>query len=516
MNSHDPTSTDPNADQPRPSFWMKGFRYLFLGILGLITLWALFCAVENFRGHRAWQQTHAALLAQGEKLTIAELVQPVPDDQNLAFTPLFKPMNDWITQGGPRPRDSNAYWKTQSIGLPNGGSLSGWAKGEALDLDKWAASFKGHTNYPSTTNLSNKGEEILFALNRYTNELREIVAATKLPHIRFPIRYEHGADALLPHLSQLKSLSSMLSLRATARLRTGDAPGALEDTLAALRLSEGASSDLTIIGLLVQIAIESIAVQPVWEGIRQHRWTADQLARIQQRYAASDYHRGLREALRVERVMMVNHTLEGAMRNPKSFVQNGGWGDQDSDPQSGVFATVISFTPKGWIRQNQAVMNRMYQRMIDDFPEDFRQLHNVDIEKNLREISRSLHDGFLPYRVLARQFFPALHGLQWKTLRAHAVANLVQGACALERHRLKQGKYPVTLAELELAFQATLPADPYNGQPLGYAKKSDGGFVLYSVGPDRKDDGGTPIDNKKKRSAEDRSEPGDVVFTLSP
>jgi hypothetical protein len=44
---------------------------------------------------------------------------------------------------------------------------------------------------------------------------------------------------------------------------------------------------------------------------------------------------------------------------------------------------------------------------------------------------------------------------------------------------------------------------PFDGQPLRY-RKQDAGYVLYSIGPDLKDDGGKPMNGKG----------GDIVFTV--
>ena len=49
------------------------------------------------------------------------------------------------------------------------------------------------------------------------------------------------------------------------------------------------------------------------------------------------------------------------------------------------------------------------------------------------------------------------------------------------------------------AFPDALPGaftDPFTGKPLGYRREGDGGFVVYSVGPDGKFDGGKPGEYK--------------------
>ena len=54
-------------------------------------------------------------------------------------------------------------------------------------------------------------------------------------------------------------------------------------------------------------------------------------------------------------------------------------------------------------------------------------------------------------------------------------------------------------------FLAEVPTDPYDGRPIRM-RHVDGGLVLYSIGRDRKDDGGRP--------AEPGAEDGDLVFRL--
>lgn len=70
---------------------------------------------------------------------------------------------------------------------------------------------------------------------------------------------------------------------------------------------------------------------------------------------------------------------------------------------------------------------------------------------------------------------------------------------ALERHRARTGRYPAALEVLLPVEFARLPADPFGyGEPFGYrlidaaATRPADAYRLWSVGPDRRDDGGRP------------------------
>ena len=63
---------------------------LFFLVAAVVTLAALFYAVEDWRGARAWAATRHDLQARGESVDPHTFIPPpVPDDQNLAMAPLF-------------------------------------------------------------------------------------------------------------------------------------------------------------------------------------------------------------------------------------------------------------------------------------------------------------------------------------------------------------------------------------------------------------------------------------------
>ena len=60
---------------------------------------------------------------------------------------------------------------------------------------------------------------------------------------------------------------------------------------------------------------------------------------------------------------------------------------------------------------------------------------------------------------------------------------------AIERYRRMSGDWPSSLEALVPTQLKQVPLDPYDGKPLRYRLRS-GGVVVYSVGPDLKDDDG--------------------------
>jgi len=62
-------------------------------------------------------------------------------------------------------------------------------------------------------------------------------------------------------------------------------------------------------------------------------------------------------------------------------------------------------------------------------------------------------------------------------------------ALALTLYKIEHGEYPATLGELQATLEWELPQDFFAGAPMTYQRRGEG-FLIYSFGPDRDDDGG--------------------------
>lgn len=96
-------------------------------------------------------------------------------------------------------------------------------------------------------------------------------------------------------------------------------------------------------------------------------------------------------------------------------------------------------------------------------------------------------------------------------LQGMARMQVARTALAVERYRLATGQLPEDLSELVPSHLEEIPLDPFDGRPLRY-KKRDGGYVVYSVGPDGTDDGGTERQPKRQGWKEDL--PYDITFIV--
>ena len=75
--------------------------------------------------------------------------------------------------------------------------------------------------------------------------------------------------------------------------------------------------------------------------------------------------------------------------------------------------------------------------------------------------------------------------------------DLTRLAFALAAYRADRGTYPAKLADLVPKYVAEVPKDIFSASELHY-RQEGGGYLLYSVGLNGKDDGGKGMDDRKE------------------
>ena len=118
-----------------------------------------------------------------------------------------------------------------------------------------------------------------------------------------------------------------------------------------------------------------------------------------------------------------------------------------------------------------------------------RQILLAKVEQNYSPLQCDIHIGFRFDKIFAQPLvFTLLRATETFDRSEAKVMNASQ-AIALKRYKQTHGQYPDTLQQLISGDFKALPCDPFNGEPFHYKKEREG-FLLYSVGQNRVDDGG--------------------------
>ena len=508
----------PKTNAGRPSIARRFFRWLFswrtvrralIGLAALATLLALLVTEEDWLGKRAWENYRHEWEAKGEKFDWQAFVPPtVPDDQNFFTAPIFtKIQNDKIAMspygndGGPVFKNKNYYY----------GYLGGEGRARITDLEAWQNYYRNPTNFHAVdeiimtngvmieqTNYLNHAtdrfpispqpqtpaKDVLFALSKYDSAVEELRQASQRPYANVPLNYEDGfnsGDTLLPILAELKRCTQLLQLRAIAELAGGQNSKALDDVKLMLYLNNSLRNSPFLISHLVRFAIVAINLQPIWEGLAEHKWSDEQLVALEAELAKVDFLADYGFIMRGERAFAIT-SFENQRRTREMI----------SYTDTADVTNKLTFMPSAYFYQNELSIAQLDQQWVLPLVDTNSRVISPTALQHANDavLAEKRHLYFPAYKTQAIMIFPAISASTRKIAAIQASIDLARVACALERYRLARDKYPESLDVLVPQFIETLPHDIINGLPLHYRRTDDGKFVLYSVGLDGKDDGG--------------------------
>jgi len=510
-----------NDSQPNESRRLFGQKFLMgLLCLGLMVFFAVL--VLNMSDKSGLNRYERQWEAKGEHFDFASYIpKPVPDDQNFALTPIVATSYEgMLDKNGHKiiPQNTNVINRLEMNIFDSGSdsynatNTGNWAKGLKTDLRGWQLYYRAlatKTNeFPVAPQMQTPAADVLQALSRYDEPVEELRKAAELPYSRFPLNYESDfpANILLPHLAAVKSCSRMLQLRAIAESQNGQSDKALNDVKLMLRLIDSIRTEPFLISHLVRIAMLSITLQPVWEGLQDHEWSDAQLVELDQELGRLDFLADYEFSMRGERVLsMANIEYLRRTRDLGLF-------SDDGNTSSGFSKAAFHLVPNSFLYQNELAIARGHQEWL---------LPVVDVEQHIVspqkvELATSninkMRTHWSPNTVLATMLLPAFESAVKRYAYAQSSVDLARVACALERFRLAQGNYPETLDALSPQFIESLPHDVIGGQPLKYHRTDYGQFALYSVGWNGKDDGGVVVFRKKSNGYVDVDK-GDWVWS---
>jgi hypothetical protein len=473
----------------------------------------------NESGRSAWDNYRHQWEAKGERFDFASFIpKPVPDDQNFALAPIVaSSYSQELDRNGHQivPPDTNIvdrldleiYGSDDSVRMPTNG-IGSWTRGLTSDLKVWQNYYRAlaaiTNQFPVLPQPQSPAADVLFALSKDDSVIEELRLAGGRPESRFPLNYEADPPSyiLLPQLTALKRCSLTLQLRAIAELQNGQGEAALGDVKLILRLTESIRTEPFLISHLVRIALVQIALQPIWEGLVGHKWSEAQLAELDRELAALDFLADYEFSLRGERALSIA-TIEH-LRHKRDF---GDMLNDDapagSDQNQGspfLRRAVFHLIPGSVFYRNELAIARMHQQYLLPIVDVGRRSASPGATRRAGSAIEEMRQHWSPNNLLAAMALPAVVNTVKKYAYAQSSVDLARVACALERYQLMHGGFPESLDALSPSFLLSkVPHDLINGQPLHYHRTSDGKFLLYSVGWNEADEGGTVVLNKSGR-----------------
>jgi len=318
--------------------------------------------------------------------------------------------------------------------------------------------------------------------------------AITYPHMRLT---DWNVDTLFsvafPHFSPLREFTRLLSAEALWRKRKGDLSGAIDSCAAALRLTRRIGDEPSLIAFLLQGVFFSISMGTIQRVLEDADPPPQAYQALLRELQAWDIDRDFVRALQMERVFVIgicDWIREKVSR--REINELVGHADR----------TELSVWLKGkanLIAQNELMVLRHLRQAIafarKGVPYDLAQIDRWEKAwEQATNKGRTIFDlgaqkvTWHPY-ALAAFLSPTLSTVFRKVATYHALQRLGETAIALWLYRKEHGRYPENLSALVPRYLPSVPADPFDGKPLRYRREGTG-FRLWSIGQDRKDDGG--------------------------
>lgn len=473
-------------------------------VFGFLVFGAIF-GWRTMTGQREWTRVKHDLLARGEKLTLVELApEPVPAEDNFYADPLWEELHASGTgqnpgepslQKGKRQLDllsppiTSPNYQKVAADYPDLSVSGTTVRGVLLKLigDKEAEAARQRR----------AAEFILATLKEPEPILTRVTELAKRPDSCFPLNYDEGVAMHLNHLTYLLNLGQIFRIRTWAEISLGNREAALADTLTLLRLTKVSAREPILISQLVRVAMASLAIAAIRDGITAHAWSDADLAAFEHDLASINLVPDLMLALRGERGSF-NQIADSLRKSPgeiRRLIEGTQAGPPDAEDRMGALGAGIFL--RTFFSADQAFFNQLIQQCVDNLD---RATEDGLTPKSMPEDAvKNLSKG--PVLVKFRNFLsllmlPALSGAGRRFADAQDQIRMTRVACALERYRLRHGCYPDTLDALTPDFLPALPVDVVTLKPIRYRTGEKEGFLLWTPGWNEKDDGGKPADRK--------------------
>lgn len=338
------------------------------------------------------------------------------------------------------------------------------------------------------------------ARNQKTLELLHQAGARPLS--RYPVDFTQGWMAALPHLEKVKLCSQLLHAEAVANAARGRMDLAAQSVLAGLRLARSLEQEPIILSQLVRVVATEHTVTGIELALRRGTFPEALAGQLQAALRLAEENSGaaIVRSLAGEQCMgttlfesseQIGDILE-AMRQMVG---------ESGPPNPDTLKVLERHASSPAFKQDEAFyldrMEALLAAAQSPFPASL-------------ETAKAWSDSVLLARldghIYSAMFLPANVRLLEKSATAVAELRTAQAALALERYHLTHNNalplshndsLPESLDQLVPQYLTAVPLDPFDGQPLRYKKNYLRGYVIYSIGPDRQDNGGlhkmTPV-----------------------
>lgn len=519
MSSESTSSTpgDSLSAAPRQRGRLRWSRRVIWALVCLVSVTVLYYQWENWRGARelgaAWQR----LVARVGTDDPIRLTPPTPPDSlNYFAIPAFE---QWVVDpasvGSPFPLQP-AYRIPEGAFMPRG-----FIRPESIDqngrkrfdLDAWAHK-RASAGHPLPV-----GENPAVVLDRELGDgnglLPQLVAGLDRPFSQTKPGWREALvsagdqpwTAPLPWIHGLFTVIDDLAVHLRAAAESGNITKAREVVRVMLRWCEGVHSRGATIDCVFGMGMSEITFDALQDALACPVWDDRTLSRLQMEIHKMEDVKQAENALCADALVIAKagtyvRSLQAQSRTQELLNQrwlNGGralgrrdegsW-DSPANPMYRLYAWSMNHCPAGIHDANAAFLIEQYLQLIGP-----RETHHTRQEAADRAVQVTCFAKAETKWRNPRRLWGSTTGVFLSDAVEDAPETLFHRrcviiACALERYRITHGAFPASLDQLQKELGGLSVNDPARPERLPGYRQEKGRYVLWSVGDDRKDDGG--------------------------
>ncbi len=290
-------------------------------------------------------------------------------------------------------------------------------------------------------------------------------------------------NTLLNDQQETRKAAALLQYDAWDRALDGDLKEALRAGRAGINAARSLGDEPFVVSQLIRIACVAVALAGLERSLALGEAAEADLAEVQKLLALEEKHPTLLVCARGERAVM--HSIFDQIESgaiPMKDVLDTSWSSNNRDV---TWRERLFGVSRAELRREHALALELMTRMVE--------AAGLPAHEQLaaeRGVVREVEERVRASRArLAAILLPPMSTANHASRRKLAQVRCLLALVAVERHRLRHGRWPDKLGELTPALLAEVPLDPYDGKPLRYRRLPDG-VVVYSVGEDGVDNGG--------------------------
>ncbi len=311
-----------------------------------------------------------------------------------------------------------------------------------------------------------------------------------------------------PHFrpTRMRELAELLVRSANNDIAEGRIDNALEQYVAALKMGRHMRQQPELMDILVGIKAESMSLEQIKAFLVTKDISEQQLMLIKESIdLEADWNSEILKVLEREKLMLKSIVCAIVYQtNPQGKIR------LNRDPNSTLrhrFDTEDRASDYEKLKRTKAMTIYCWffvpskpnetARIVDDIFEKYYKMAEVDYEwkNDIHEFSRrSLRPNYKSFlELISNIFMPAYEVFHREYFRSIAHKRSCHVIIALRKYKNKSGQWPETLGEIRMLVPSQVLTDPINGGSFVY-KLTDGGFRLYSKGPNNIDEDGDFLD----------------------